>query len=152
MVGAVLLSIEMAVSPLGAQSEVKDAEFKTITCRRINVVDGEGTLEVEIVTDEIDGGKVTVWDKDTIFSLAVMGTGGYGGEMTLGGKEGPKVEITTNKQGSAVFMYGKESVFPLASMGVYKQNGVGSVGNNAGGSAMISTNEHGGVGWRIWQG
>ena len=79
----------MAVSPLGAQNEVKDAVFRTITCRQINVVDGEGTVAVEIVTDEIDGGRVTVWDKDTMFALAVMGTGGYG----------------------------KESVFPLASMG-----------------------------------
>lgn len=145
VVGAVLTMVVGSFAPLGAQNDVSDAEFRTITCRRMNVVDSEGAIAVEIVADEIDGGMVVVRDKDSIFPLAVMGAGEYGGEVTVGGKDGPKVAISSGEQGGAVFVYGKGSVSPLAAMGVYEHIGVVSVGDTVGGSAMISTDKHGGV-------
>ena len=54
VVGAVLAMAGGAVLPLGAQNEVRDAEFGTITCRKIYVGDS-------IVLYDSDKGQVSRW-------------------------------------------------------------------------------------------
>ncbi len=116
VVGAVLTMVVGSFAPLGAQNDVSDAEFRTITYRRMNVVDSEGAIAVEIVADEIDGGMVVVRDKDSIFPLAVMSAGEYGGEVTVGGKDTSRAEMSVNKYGSGVVSTSDENGYRLATL------------------------------------
>ena len=63
VVGAVLVMAAGWLSPLGAQNEARDAEFDTITCRKIWGVDSNGATWILLVAHE-DGGYVSVEGKD----------------------------------------------------------------------------------------
>ena len=62
-VGAVLAMAGGVILPLGAQNEVRDVEFGTVTCRGMKVVDSEGKLGVLIFNGDY-GGRVDVFGKD----------------------------------------------------------------------------------------
>ena len=101
-IGAVLLLIGMAVSPLGAQNDLKDAEFGTITCRKIMVVG---------------------WDDK---AYAVMSAGKDGGLVSVYGKDGdPRAGMIANEEGGSVDVFGKGNNKLRASVGVVANgNGV----------------------------
>lgn len=83
-VGAVLVMAAGWIAPLGAQDEVKDAEFGKTTCRGLDVVDEHGETMASMRIGE-HGGKFWVFGKDekdskmTGFNMAGMGIDKDGG-------------------------------------------------------------------------
>ena len=57
VVGVVLTMAVGLFAPLGAQTEVRDAEFESITCRRIWMIDDDSKLAVGI-TGGLGGGEI----------------------------------------------------------------------------------------------
>ena len=83
VVGAVLVMAAGSFAPLGAQNEVADAEFGTITCRELVV--GDSTAAVLIFGDE-RGEHVSVAGKDGS-PEAIMTGGEHGGRFAVFGKD-----------------------------------------------------------------
>ena len=99
VVGAVLVMAAGSFSPLGAQNDVADAEFGTITCRRL-VVRYDGFP----YATEINPISVTVSDEDgrsaklRAHGVDVVGTGGKT-MVRLGGSEDGGVVVVRGKDG-----------------------------------------------------
>ena len=107
IVGAVLVMVVGSFSPLGAQTEAKDAEFNTITCRELQVVDSTGSMDC-LLASQSGVGIIMVFGKDWRHSAALVG-GSNGGTVRLsGGKEGHlAVTMESDEDGGNVTVYNK---------------------------------------------
>ena len=103
VVGAVLVMAAGSFSPLGAQNDMKDAEFGKITCREIVVVDSDN---IGILMD-VDryGGSIYVNGKDGDSSVSV-GVDEYGGDITLHGKGNKMAYMEIDDEGGRVGVFG----------------------------------------------
>ena len=133
VVGAVLVMAVGLFSPLGAQNEVADAEFGTITCSKL-VVRYDGSR----LATEIDPSFVKVQANErsvrlNAFGVRVLGEDGKGSAY-----------VTVDEDGGVVRVEGKEDRMGSAKMAVGKNGGFVGVGGNAGGGAEMITDEHGG--------
>ena len=93
-------------APLGAQNEVRDTEFGTITCRHIDVVDEEGNLRVMLGTIGTKG-LVSVLGKD-FRVVAEMNSHEHGGAVIVRGKGGGQAEMSGTERGGWIAVSGKE--------------------------------------------
>ena len=78
IVGAVLTMAAGSFSPLGAQNEVRDAEFRKITCTGLRVEGADGAIAVTLGAVG-NGGSVFVFGKDGEIGVGmnVNEDGGY---------------------------------------------------------------------------
>ena len=141
VVGAVLVMAAGSFSPLGAQNEVADAEFGTITCSKLVVRYDDSSYTTEIsptsvkVSDE-DGRSATL---RSALGLSVVGKEGKGGACVMV-FNGEGVVSVSNKDGVV-----------SARMGIDEDGGLVSVhGKDAGGAAirgavLMGINEGGGA-------
>ena len=131
-VGAVLTMVVSSFSPLGAQSGT-DGHFDAITCRKLRVVNEDGTRDVQTVITPISiivslkdgrytaigGHGVSVYDGD-MDSRAHMSYSGFrvfGGDgskafvfsdyIRIAGGETPGAQLTVNEHGGLVSVFGK---------------------------------------------
>ena len=110
VVGAILVMAAGSFSPLGAQNEVRDAEFETITCRTIRVVNSEGNERIRLVASE-RGGHVDVHGEDqsildtSAVKMYADEDGGYVGVYGPGGERGASMGIT--EHGGTVGVFNK---------------------------------------------
>ena len=134
VVGAVLVMAAGLFSPLGAQNEVADAEFGTITCRKL-VVRYDGFR----LATEIDPFGVRVSEEDgRSASLNILG-------VYVVGEEGKgSAYVTVDEDGGVVRVEGKEDGMGSAKMSLNENGGYVGVGGNAGGGAEMIADEHGG--------
>lgn len=87
-------------TPLRAQNDLRDAEFGTITCREIKVVDADGKIGASMGISE-DGGIVSVIGNGGIASMGVNELGGivllfnkdFDGALMCADKDGGRVEL-----------------------------------------------------------
>ena len=75
VVGAVLVMAAGSFAPLGAQNDVKDAEFGTITCDEVRVRGADGYASV-VINSEEDGGSVGVYGEKGVAIMTIDKTGG----------------------------------------------------------------------------
>ena len=126
VVGAVLVMVAGSIAPLGAQNEVTDAEFETISCRRLYVVDEYSRLSVGITSEEY-GGLIAVRSKQGKGN-AGMGVDEHGGFIGVTGKDGnDAVNMGVSKYGGHVGVFGKEDNYARAAISV-NEVGNGAVG------------------------
>ena len=142
VVGAVLVMAADSIAPLGAQNDVKDAEFGKITCSMIQVGDRSNGFATHLLP-----GQIIVGSKESSVSIA----GGMGdlSSLTLSsGRERreAKVIISSVSSNGAITVDGVISVNGEngeVEMTTDEHGGrVGVVGKN--GKARIATHEHGG--------
>ncbi len=131
VVGAVLALAAGSVLPLGAQNEVRDAEFEVITCKQIRVIDSAGNTGVFLYGTDI-GGYVGVYGKDK---------GGRGSVWISFSEHGGYVGVS-DEVGS-----GKDSFRTVVGMGI-GDRGEGHVGvydrDGLRKSVQMTTDENGG--------
>ena len=84
VVGAVLVMAAGSFAPLGAQNDVKDAEFGTITCDEVRVRGADGYASV-VINSEEDGGSVGVYGEK---GVAIMTIDKTGGRINVAGHKG----------------------------------------------------------------
>ena len=134
VVGAVLVMAAGSLAPLGAQNEVADAEFGTITCSKLVVRYDGSSYATEINPLYV---KVSVDGEES----AKLGS--YG--MSVVGKEGKgKAYVMVNNGGGVVSVYGngREGV----RMAINEDGGAVRVfGKDGGGSAGMAIDEDGGA-------
>ena len=158
--GAVLMLIGMLAaglfSPLEAQNEAKDAEFGTITCRKLVVrYDGSpyateiNPLYVKVSVDGEESAKLgsygmSVVGKEGKGKAYVMVNNGGGGVSVYGnGREG--VRMGTDEEGGSVRVFGKDGREGVR-MGTDEEGGSVSVhGKDGGGGAGMTIDEDGGL-------
>ena len=129
VVGAVLVMAAGSLAPLGAQNEVADAEFGTITCSKLVVrYDGSSyateinPLYVKVSVDGEESAKLgsygmSVVGKEGKGKAYVMVNNGGGVVSVYGnGREGVRMAI--NEDGGAVRVFGKGNSVSRAVMGV----------------------------------
>ena len=137
VVGAVLVMAVGSFAPLGAQSEVADAEFGTITCSKLVVRDNR--FSPIAVKTEIDTFGVNVSGKD-----GRRTTLGFAG-VFVSGKEGKgRALVIVGEDGGSVRVFGKDG--EGSAQMVINDNG-GSVavrGKDGEGSAKMAINDNGG--------
>ena len=75
VVGAVLVMAAGSFAPLGAQNDVKDAEFGTITCDEVRVRGADGYASV-VINSEEHGGSVGVYGEKGVAIMTIDKTGG----------------------------------------------------------------------------
>ena len=150
IVGAVLVMAVGLLSPLGAQNEVKDAEFGTITCRQIWVVNSDDSLRASIGIigdDELgdeEGGMVAVYGKDAK-SGATMGINKDGGFVSaLGTHIGSSAKMSVNDHGGSVSLRGKDAELGVA-MSVNENGGSVIVHGKDASKAVMRITDNGGV-------
>ena len=149
VVGAVLVMAVGLFSPLGAQNEVPDAEFGTITCSKL-VVRYDGSR----LATEIDPSFVKVQANErsvrlNAFGVRVLGEDGKGSAYVTVDEDGGvvRVEGKEDRMGSAKMAVGENGgrrKWRSVKMAVGKNGGFVGVGGNAGGGAEMITDEHGG--------
>ena len=135
--GAVLTMAAGSFSPLGAQNEVRDAEFRKITCTGLRVEGADGARAVtlgavgnggsvfvfgkdgEIGVGEIgvgmtvneDGGYVRVYDKN-LESGVSMSVDEHGGYVRVDGKDVEiGVRLSVDERGGRVDVYGRDGEY-----------------------------------------
>ena len=133
--GGILMLVGMlaarVVSPLGAQTEVRDAVFESVTCRRIWVIDEDAKLVVGI-SGGLGGGEITsrgiaVHGKKGQGG-AVMTVDEHGGVINVHGEDGSAgVEMRTSEYGGHVGVLGKRDTNPRVAINV-NEFGHGAVG------------------------
>ena len=157
VVGAVLVMAAGSFAPLGAQNEVADAEFGTITCSKL-VVRYDGFS----FATEINPTSVTVSEDDgrsvelSANGVSVVGTGEKrmvqlsftedGGSVRVFGKDGGGAAgMNTDEDGGIVTVYGKDGG-GAAQMAITENGGAIHVhGKDGGGAAGMNTDEDGGI-------
>ena len=103
VVGAVLTMAAGSFSQLGAQDDVKDAEFGKITCREIVVVDSDNIgIHMDV---ERYGGSIYVNGKDGDSSVSI-GIDKNGGDITLHGKGNKMAYMEIDDEGGRVGVFG----------------------------------------------
>ena len=130
VIGAVLVMAVGLIAPLGAQIEVKDAKFGTITCTGINIVDETGSMRITLssrplIRDEYgeltymfgrDGGVVALWGKDG-HEKASMSETVYGGQIYVFGKgRGSRAAIGVNEYGHGTVGTWDKNGYRLATL------------------------------------
>ena len=123
-VGAVLTMVAGSFSPLGAHNEARDAEFGTITCQEIRVLDPSASFRRGVF----------------------MGTNEYGGYVELYGDYDFKgVEMRVLKNGGYIGVHGNGITSARATMKVTEHSGRVRVSDASGQrAAAMETDEHGG--------
>lgn len=170
VVGAVLTMSAGSIAPLGAQNEVKDAEFGTISCSSILLKDLDGTIyggmyilnnrgllymdrkgnsgRVSVSVDE-HGGYVQVRDKDN--KMAGISSDETGGLVEVFDKNGErKAHMKADGDGGEVAVYGESGAGAI--MRVKEHGGAFSMygkGNDQV-RAMLSVNEYGNGALSTW--
>ena len=169
MVGAVLVMAAGSFSPLGAQNEVRDAEFGNIRCRNIVVADSEGNTNVAIFADE-HGGNVSVVSNDTksgisrlrasmlatengaevimysggvVGSMVTMKTDGDNGSVNVVGRDSQAVSISADDYGVSVRTDGKHGIYGT-SMVCTEKGGLVAVFDGDGKVRASMSTEHSG--------
>ena len=134
-VGALMTMALGLVLPLGAQNEARDAEFGTITCTELNVVNSAGKTLVWLNTGGVD------WVEDRNGELSPVGHE-RGGRIMVYGENGTRVHLS----GSVLVAHRD---FGYASMSINEHGGQvyvlgkdGLIGDA--GSVRIENDEHGG--------
>ena len=126
VIGAVLVTVAGSIAPLGAQNDVKDAVFESITCKRIWVVDEDANLAVSINNGLIGNRGVIVHGKKD--RGAVMVTNEHGGFIgVFGGADNNGVEMRVTEYGGHVGVFGKRDADPRVAINV-NEYGNGTVG------------------------
>ena len=164
VIGAVLVMAAGSIAPLGAQNDVTDAEFGTITCRAIEVVDSEGNSEISIFPGHIFmkgsgnylnvGREVSIADNGSFGTIilsgehgsAFMGSWTHGGSIVLSAKDSQKeAAIGIGEHGGYVEVQGEDNRLK-ARMTIGEHGGQVNVEGKAqqGHSAQMTVNEHGG--------
>ena len=148
VIGAVLTMVAGSFSPLGAQSEVNDAEFGTIICRQIKVVTpgNEAVFHVRIAENiVVNDGSVLVKSKA---GSALMSTTEHGGLVAVRGKGDSGAVMCTTERGGEVLLQGKEDDDGAALMTVDEHGGgylavFGKENDNSNGEVKIGINKYG---------
>ena len=144
VIGAVLTMATGMFSPLGAQTGGRDAEFGTITCREIKVVDSKGELGAEIRGDEYGrGGAVRVYSK-VGKTGASMVVDEHGGRIRVVGEEGKARAEMGIYGGGYIHVADKDTLTSGASMRIYEYGGAVSVFGGISGASMF-VDKDGGV-------
>ena len=142
VIGAVLTMATGMFSPLGAQTGARDAEFETITCREIKVVDAEGELGASMRGDEYGkGGVVRVYSKDGKTGASMV-VDEHGGRLRVVGEEGKSRAEMGIYGGGYVLVADKDTLTSGASMRIYEHGGAVSVFGGISGASM-GVNEYG---------
>lgn len=117
VIGAVLVMAAGSIAPLGAQNDVKDVEFESITCRRIWVVDEDADLAVSINNGLIGKRGITVHGKDNNVGVE-MHVSEYGGQFGVFGKGNvtPRVAIGVNEYGHGAVSTRDKNGYRLATL------------------------------------
>ena len=134
VVGAVLTMAAGSFSPLGAQNEVRDAEFRKITCTGLRVEGADGARAVSLgavgngggffvfgkdgelgvgMTANEDGGYVRVYDKN-LESGVSMSVDEHGGYVRVDGKDVEilkGVRLSVDERGGRVYVYGRDGEY-----------------------------------------
>ena len=134
VVGAVLTMAAGSFSPLGAQNEVRDAEFRKITCTGLRVEGADGARAVTLgavgnggsffvfgkdgeigvgMTVNEDGGYVRVYDKN-LESGVSMSVDEHGGYVRVDGKDVEilkGVRLSVDERGGRVYVYGRDGEY-----------------------------------------
>ncbi len=119
VVGAVLVMAAGSFAPLGAQNDVKDAEFGTITCDEVRVRGADGYASV-VINSEEHGGSVVVYGEK---GVAIMTIDKTGGRINVAGHKGD-ARMSIGGHGGFVAVNDKNpSIDRGALMGVDKNNG-----------------------------
>ena len=135
VVGAVLTMAAGSLAPLGAQNEVREAEFGTITCRKIKVVDAEG--KICAVMSE---GFVVVADKESEAGVS-MGDG----YVRVKGKDGHGVFIGGRERGGQILVEGNDGNPRVRISGIYDDENISVFAKGALTPGVhIGANERGG--------
>ena len=134
IVGAVLTMAAGSFSPLGAQNEVRDAEFRKITCTGLRVEGADGAIAVTLgavgnggsvfvsgkegeigvgMTANEDGGYLRVYDKNLIsgVSMSVDEHGGYVSVLSEELEMLEGVRLSVNERGGRVIVYGRDGEY-----------------------------------------
>ena len=132
IVGAVLTMVAGSFSPLGAQNEVRDAEFRKITCTGLRVEGADGATAVTLgavgnsgsvfvigkegeigMTVDSDGGYVRVYDKNRAsgVSMSVDEHGGYVSVLSKTVEILEGVRLSVNERGGRVIVYGRDGEY-----------------------------------------
>ncbi|MDE0043432.1 MAG: hypothetical protein OXT74_15440 [Candidatus Poribacteria bacterium] len=131
--GGVLMLIGMLAaalfSPMGAQNEVKDAEFETIICRELKVVRPDGRTAVSISFGHCDisgdvgsiyagdyGGQIFVYDRHGELSTGI-GFDGSGGRVDVRGKGESQAYMGISEHGGFVHALGKGELRTYVGIG-----------------------------------
>ena len=127
VIGTVLTMAAGLIAPLGAQNDVKDAVFESITCKRIWVVDEDGNLAVGITSGLVADRAIVVHDK-TGKGGAMMTVGEHGGYVSVHDNVGTSsIEMRVTEYGGYIGVLGKGDSYPRVTMSV-NEFGNGVVG------------------------
>lgn len=145
IVGAVLTMAAGSFSPLGAQNEVRDAEFRAITCQSIIIKDLGGRVGVSTIIGPLG----VVVDGDNGFvSLTANQSGGY---VNVYGTGQGGAAMGVNENGGIVYVRDKDDK-NCAQIGVTEHGGrIEVLGKGNGKSqASMGVNEYGNGAVSTW--
>lgn len=154
VVGAVLVMAAGSFSPLGAQDNVKDAKFGTITCREVFVVDSNGRRLAAVASNR-NGGAIAVVNNDGRRGAVIRcdANGGFIGVSNNKGSQRVVMDIGTGGGSIRVINNDNESCAVMRSMiggddgylggdggyiGVYGKEGLAMLGMNHYGAVEVS--------------
>ena len=110
VVGAVLVMAVGSFIPGGPQNEVKDAEFGTIRCRKIQLVDSDGIINGNMFIHEY-GVSLGLFNDNAKRSVSIGVHNEYGPSIGLYDDYGDGGENTlllgSNKYGGNIMLFGK---------------------------------------------
>lgn len=135
-------------TPLGAQKEVSDVEFATVTCRQMDVVDEEGNKRVMVGTLGTTG-LVSVFGKGYRV-VAEMNSHEHGGAVIVRSVDGGQAEMSGAERGGWIAVRGKEesvqgqASVPQAVMALKEGSGSVLVRNTHGEMATMGWGKYGG--------
>ena len=136
VVGAVMVMAAGSLSPLGAQSAVRDVAFGKITCREIRVIDTDGQPLVVIDRRE-HGGAVVVRNKDGK-SGAILRNNEYGAYVEVVGNRGTSYGyIGTEEHVVGIGCHGKDGKRREAAMSVHDDLGAAVSVSNKDEESMV---------------
>lgn len=127
-----------------AQGKAKSAEFETVICRRLQVVDSNGEVRVGMEVDN-KGGKIGVADKNGEPRAAILASPDSGKISVWGNNGSAGMDVLAS--GGAVVVTGKDRN-PSAGLSVGYYGGQVSVYSNDGGIRawmLVLPNDLGGV-------
>ena len=133
VVGAVLVMVVGLIAPIGAQTEVTDAEFGTITCRRLLVTSGgRGKTEIEPVY-------IAIGDGETARTFLTAYSVGLYRDWE------PRISLENKEQGGKITVKQKDGDRRAVTLGIAEHGGYVSVqGKAISGRAYLAIDEHGG--------
>ena len=150
VVGAVLAIAVGGLTPLGALNE--NATYDTITCRSLNVTDGNKVVTIgdgNIIAFNgeglvmIHGDEIRIYNDGKSVGMEI-GLGGHGGYVTVSGNRGA-AQIEIGEYGGDIRVYGKGDSKGKAGMSIDENGGLVTVrGKDGEGSAKMAINDNGG--------